>query len=45
MITLVVSMSRDAMNNEIATLRNRSEDHIKRVDKERQKIIAYESIL
>ena len=38
-------MSRDAMNNEIATLRNRSEDHIKRVDEERQKIIAYESIL
>lgn len=42
---IVVSMSRDAMNNEIATLRNRSEDHIKRVDEERQKIIAYESIL
>lgn len=38
-------MSRDAMNNEIATLRNRSEDHIKRVDEEKQKIIAYESIL
>ena len=34
-----------SMNNEIATLRNRSEDHIKRVDEERQKIIAYESIL
>ena len=42
---IVVSMSRDAMNNEIATLRNRSEDHIKRVDEEKQKIIAYESIL
>ena len=42
---IVVSMSRDAMNNEIATLKNRSEDHIKRVDEERQKIIAYESIL
>lgn len=42
---IVVSTSRDAMNNEIATLRNRSEDHIKRVDEEKQKIIAYESIL
>lgn len=42
---IVVSMSKDAMNNEIATLKNRSEDHIKRVDEERQKIIAYESIL
>lgn len=42
---IVVSMSRDAMNNEIATLRNRSQDHIKRVDEEKQKIIAYESIL
>lgn len=42
---IVVSMSRDAMNNEIATLRNRSEDHIKRVDEERSKILAYESIL
>lgn len=42
---IVVSTSRDAMNNEIATLRNRSEDHLKRVDEERQKIIAYESIL
>lgn len=42
---IVVSMSRDAMNNEIATLKNRSEDHIKRVDEERQKIVAYESIL
>lgn len=42
---IVVSTSRDAMNNEIATLKNRSEDHIKRVDEEKQKIIAYESIL
>lgn len=42
---IVVSMSRDAMNNEIATLKTRSEDHIKRVDEEKQKIIAYESIL
>ena len=42
---IVVATSRDAMNNEIATLRNRSEDHIKRVDEEKQKIIAYESIL
>lgn len=42
---IVVSMSRDAMNNEIATLRNRSEDHVKRVEEEKQKILAYESIL
>lgn len=42
---IVVSTSRDAMNNEIATLKNRSEDHIKRVDEERQKIVAYEQIL
>lgn len=42
---IVVSMSRDAMNNEIATLKNRSEDHIRRVDEEKQKIVAYESIL
>lgn len=42
---IVVAMSRDAMNNEIATLKNRSEDHIKRVDEEKQKIIAYETIL
>lgn len=42
---IVVSMSRDAMNNELTTLKNRSEEHIKRVDEERQKIIAYEAIL
>lgn len=42
---IVVSMSRDAMNNEIATLKNRSEDHISRVEEEKQKLIAYESIL
>lgn len=42
---IVVSMNRDAMNNEIATLKNQSEDHIKRVEEEKQKIIAYESIL
>lgn len=42
---IVVSTSRDAMNNEIATLRNHSEEHIKRVDEEKQKIIAYEAIL
>ena len=42
---IVVSMSRDAMNNELSTLKNRSEEHIKRVDEERQKIIAYETIL
>ena len=42
---IVVSMNRDAMNNEIVTLKNQSEDHIKRVEEEKQKIIAYESIL
>lgn len=42
---IVVSMSRDAMNNEIATLKNRSEDHINRVEEEKQKLIAYEAIL
>ncbi len=42
---IVVATSRDAMNNEIATLRNRSEEHIKRVDEEKQKIVAYEAIL
>ena len=38
-------MSRDAMNSELATLKNSSEEHIRRVDEERQKIIAYETIL
>ena len=38
-------MSRDAMNNEIATLKRNSEDHIRRVDEEKAKIISYESIL
>ena len=42
---IVVSMSREAMNNEITTLKNQSEEHIRRVDEEKQKIIAYESIL
>lgn len=42
---IVVATSRDAMNNEIATLKNKSEEHIKRVPDEEQKIIAYEAIL
>lgn len=42
---IVVSMSRDAMNNELSTLKAKSEDHINRVEEEKQKIIAYESIL
>lgn len=42
---IVVSTSRDAMNNEIATLKNASEEHIRRVDEEKQKLLAYESIL
>jgi hypothetical protein len=33
------------MNNELSTLKNRSVEHIKRVDEEKQKIIAYETIL
>lgn len=42
---IVVSMNRDAMNNEIAILKTKSEDHIKRVNEEKQKILAFESIL
>lgn len=42
---IVVSTSRDAMNAEIATLKNKSEEHIKRVDEERAKIVAYDAIL
>lgn len=42
---IVVSTSRDAMNNEIATLKNKSEEHVKRVEEEKQKVIFYESIL
>ena len=32
---IVVSMRRDAMNSELATLKNSSEEHIRRVDEER----------
>lgn len=42
---IIVSMNRDAMNNELTILKNKSEDHIKRVEEEKQKIIAYETIL
>lgn len=42
---MVVSSSRDAMNSELATLKTNSEEHIRRVDEERAKIVAYESIL
>ncbi len=42
---IVVSTSRDAMNNEIITLKTNSENHLKRVDEEKQKILIYESIL
>lgn len=42
---IVVSMSRDAMNNELATLKSKSETHIQKVDEEKQKILAYEAIL
>ena len=41
---ITVSTSRDAMNNEIATLRNQSESHIMRVDEEKQKIVAYDAM-
>lgn len=42
---IVVSSSRDAMNAEIATLKSRSEDHLRRVDEEQAKIVAYDAIL
>ena len=42
---IVVTANRDAMNAEIASLKNKSEEHLKRVDEEQQKIIAYEAIL
>ncbi|MCM1066400.1 MAG: hypothetical protein NC418_02355 [Muribaculaceae bacterium] len=42
---LFVSMSRDAMNAEIANLKKMSEDHLRRVDEEQSKIAVYEGIL
>ena len=42
---IVVTANRDAMNAEIASLKNKSEEHLKRVDEEQQKIVAYEAIL
>ena len=42
---LVVSTSKEAMDNELSILKMASEDHIKRVDEERQKVLAYEAIL
>lgn len=42
---IVVTANRDAMNAEIASLKNKSEEHLKRVDEERQKIVAYDAIL
>lgn len=42
---IVVSTSKEAMNNELSILKMASEDHIKRVDEERQKVLAYEAIL
>lgn len=42
---IVVTANRDAMNAEIASLKNKSEEHLKRVDEEQQKIVAYETIL
>lgn len=42
---IVVTANRDAMNAEIASLKNKSEEHLKRVDEEQQKIVAYDAIL
>lgn len=42
---MFVTMNRDAMNAEIMSLKNASEEHIRRVDEERQKISAYNTIL
>lgn len=42
---IVVSTSKEVMNNELSILKMASEDHIKRVDEERQKVLAYEAIL
>ena len=42
---IVVSTSKEAMNNELSILKMASEDHIKRVDEERQKVLAYEAVL
>ena len=42
---IVVTANRDAMNAEIASLKNKSEEHLKRVDEERGKIVAYDAIL
>ena len=42
---IVVLTSKEAMNNELSILKMASEDHIKRVDEERQKVLAYEAIL
>lgn len=42
---MFVTMSRDAMNAEIANLKKASEDHINRVQEEEAKIVAYDSIL
>ena len=40
-----VTVSRDAMNAEIATLKNEAVGIINRVDEERQKIVKYDEIL
>ena len=42
---MFVSMSRDAMNAEIANLKKMSEEHLRKVDEERAKISVYEEIL
>lgn len=41
---ITVSTSRDAMNNEISNLRRQSEEHIRRVDEEKAKLIAYDAM-
>ena len=40
-----VSINRDAMNAEIENLKKASEEHLRRVDEERQKIVKYDEIL
>lgn len=42
---MIVSSSKDSINNEILILKQKSEDHIARVEEESNKVKIYESIL
>lgn len=42
---MFVTMSRDAMNAEISSLKKMSEDHLRRVEEEQAKIAVYDGIL